>query len=125
MYSHVTVGTNDSKTARSFYDAVLGALGHEVPAADARAIYRGGDQAFGVTSPRNGEPATCANGGTVAFRANSPNDVDAFHAAGLANGGTDEGAPGVRPESNMYAAYLRDPDGNKICANTSNVSVSR
>lgn len=124
MYSHITIGTNNPEKARAFYDAALGALGHEIPAADARAIYRSGGQAFGVTPPRNGEPATHANGGTVAFRANSPAEVDAFHAAGLANGGTDEGAPGLRAASNMYAAYLRDPDGNKICANTPNVDAS-
>jgi catechol 2,3-dioxygenase-like lactoylglutathione lyase family enzyme len=80
--------------------------------------YRGGEQGFAVRAPRNGEPATCANGGTIGFRTKGTAEVDAFHAAGLAHGGTDDGAPGVREASygQPYIAYLRDPDGNKICA---------
>ena len=71
-----------------------------------------------MRAPRNGEDATFANGGTIGFRAKNIDEVDAFHRAGLANGGTDDGAPGVRPDSfgQPYIAYLRYPDGNKICA---------
>ena len=72
---------------------------------------------FGVVPPRDGNPATYANGGTIGLSANTSEQVDAWHAAGLAHGGTDEGAPGRRDFGRpMYGAYLRDPTGNKICA---------
>ncbi len=120
MYNHVFVGTNDLHRARLFYDAVMGALGY-INAASPEApllSYRCGDQGFAVRAPRNGEPATSANGGTIGFRATGPDQVDAFHRAGLENGGVDDGPPGTRPGSfgQPYIAYLRDPDGNKICA---------
>jgi catechol 2,3-dioxygenase-like lactoylglutathione lyase family enzyme len=120
MYNHVFVGTNDLEKARAFYDAVMGALGH-VNAASPEApvlVYRCGEQGFAVRAPRNGEAATPANGGTIGFRAADTAQVDEFHRAGLANGGADEGAPGLRADSygQPYIAYLRDPDGNKICA---------
>jgi len=118
MFNHVMVGTNDVEKARTFYDAALGALGHKAAPVPGIALYPSDTGTFAAIPPRDGKPATCANGGTIAFRAKSPADVDAFHAAGLANGGTCEGAPGVREESptKMYGAYLRDPDGNKVCA---------
>jgi catechol 2,3-dioxygenase-like lactoylglutathione lyase family enzyme len=73
---------------------------------------------FGITTPRDEQPATHANGGTIGFRAKDRAAVDAWYAAGLAQGGTDEGPPGERPygEPPIYGAYMRDPDGNKLCA---------
>lgn len=120
MFNHVMIGTNDLEKARAFYDPVMGALGY-VNGASAHAavlVYRCGDQSFAVRAPRNGGDATAANGGTIGLRAKNTDEVVAFHRAGLANGGTDDGAPGVRPDSpgQPYIAYLRDPDGNKICA---------
>lgn len=119
MFNHVMVGTNDLERSRAFYDAVMGALGYQNSAGEGALLnYRHGDFGFVVRAPRNGELATFANGGTICFRARSPSEVDAFHAAGLENGGTDDGAPGLREGSygKPYIAYLRDPDGNKICA---------
>lgn len=119
MYTHIVVGTNDIDRAKQFYDAALGALGMAPgQVMGTRAFYRGEGGAFGVGKPANGEPATFANGGTIGFAAPGKEAVDAFHAAGLANGGTCEGEPGLRPQApgRAYGAYLRDPDGNKICA---------
>ena len=120
MFSHVMVGTNNLEKARAFYDATLGALGvGPAMMADNRMFYMTPTGAFAVTKPINGEPATYANGATIGFAASSPEQADAWHAAGVANGGASiEDPPGVR-ESGMgklYLAYLRDPDGNKICA---------
>lgn len=118
MFTHIMVGTNDVEKARKFYDASLGALG--VPAAHPgeRLFYSHDGGALGIGKPENGEAACFANGGTIGFRAKDQAQVDAFHAAGLANGGSDEGAPGIRPNApgKSYGAYLRDPDGNKICS---------
>ena len=120
MFSHIMIGTNDLERARAFYDAVLGTLG--VPPATVngqRIFYRTPTGNFAVTIPINGEPATCANGLTICFLAASPAQADAWHAAGLAAGGTPcESPPGVREGSTgkMYLAYLRDPDGHKLCA---------
>lgn len=119
MFSHVMVGTNDVAKAKTFYDAVLGALGTGPGhAMGSRVFYMSPNGAFGVGTPANGESACFANGGTIGFKAASAEAVDAFHAAGMANGGKDEGAPGLRPNApgKAYGAYLRDPDGNKICA---------
>ena len=119
MFTHVMVGARDIEASRKFYDAALGALGISGNAVGNYSFYRsptGG--AFGVGLPANGEDACFANGGTIGFVASDAAAVDAFHAAGLANGGSDEGAPGKRPNApgNAYGAYLRDPVGNKICA---------
>jgi catechol 2,3-dioxygenase-like lactoylglutathione lyase family enzyme len=119
MFTHVMVGTNEPTKAMAFYDATFGELG--VPSAfraEDRAFYSTGEGGmFGVVPPRDGNAATFANGGTIGFAAKSPEMVDAWYAAGLANGGTDEGAPGRRDFGRpMYGAYLRDPTGNKICA---------
>jgi len=119
LFNHVFVGTNDIDRSRKFYDAIMEPLGlANAASSDSVLMYRRGEQGFAVRAPRNGEAATFANGGTIGFRASGPDAVDAFHAAGLANGGTDDGAPGLRGASfgQPYIAYLRDPDGNKICA---------
>ena len=123
MFNHIMVGSNDIERSRRFYDAVLGVLGaggalqNRAGTGHMRLFYRHNGGTFCVSQPINGEPATHANGGTVGFQAPSRAAVQAFHAAGLANGGKDEGAPGPRSFTpTAYAAYLRDPDGNKICA---------
>lgn len=120
MFTHVMVGANDPARSIAFYDAALGALGIQGRNMGDRAFYgsMGGSGAFGVGKPRDGEAATFANGGTIGFKAETPEQVDAFHAAGCANGGACEGEPGPRKGApgDPYGAYLRDPDGNKICA---------
>lgn len=120
MFSHVMVGVNDLERSRKFYDALLGTLGIAPGVANRnRYFYRSPTGTFGITTPINGEPATHGNGSTLGFNAQSPEQADAFHAAGLANGGTAcEEPPGLREGSGapLYLAYLRDPDGNKICA---------
>ena len=120
MFSHIMIGTNNLERAKSFYDAVLGTLGVPPARVDGhRIFYMTPTGVFAVTEPIDGEPACHANGGTIGFAAKSPADADAWHAAGVANGGKSiEDAPGVREGSvgKMYLAYLRDPDGNKICA---------
>ena len=119
ILSHITVGTNDMAKAEDFYTVTLAPLGiNKIDAIEGVTIMFGVEgPEFFVNTPRNGEPATYANGGTIGFKAASRAAVDQFHAAGMAKGGTDEGAPGPRDFApNAYAAYLRDPDGNKICA---------
>ncbi len=121
MFSHVMVGANDLAASKKFYDAVLGALGIPAGVIDdkGRVFYLSPAGVFAVTTPINGAPATAANGGTIGFAASSPAAADAWHAAGVANGGTTcEDPPGVREGGlgKMYLAYLRDPSGNKICA---------
>lgn len=121
MYSHIMVGSNDIDRSKKFYDALFGAIGGKPGFADAkgRLIYMHNGSMFMVTKPINGEPATPANGGTIGFAMAGPAEADAWHAAGVANGGTSvEEAPGVRKNDfgDLYLAYLRDPDGNKLCA---------
>ncbi|WP_069263877.1 VOC family protein [Paraburkholderia nodosa] len=124
MFSHIAVGTNDLEKAKRFYDAVLGALGYDEGIKDdnvhrRRYVYRNDTGMFIITEPLDRRPATHANGGTVGFECSSAAQVDLWHAAGLANHGTSiEAPPGVReaPGGRLYLAYLRDPDGNKICA---------
>jgi catechol 2,3-dioxygenase-like lactoylglutathione lyase family enzyme len=120
MFSHIMVGTNDLDRAKSFYDAVLGALGVPPAMVDRhRIFYRTPTGVFSVSLPIDGKPATFANGGTVGFACSSSEQADAWHAAGVASGGqTCEEPPGVREGGmgKMYLAYLRDPDGNKLCA---------
>jgi catechol 2,3-dioxygenase-like lactoylglutathione lyase family enzyme len=120
MFSHVMIGTNDLDRAQAFYDALLGTLGVGPAKMDGeRIFYRTKTGVFAVSKPINGQPATHANGGTVGFACASPEEADAWHAAGVAHGGTScENPPGVREGAvgKFYIAYLRDPDGNKICA---------
>ena len=120
MFSHVMIGTNDLTRAKTFYDAVLGALGVAPGHVDRHRIFwRTPAGVFSVSIPINGEPATVGNGSTLGFACQSPEQVQAWHAAGVAHGGTTcEDPPGVREGAagKLYLAYLRDPDGNKICA---------
>jgi catechol 2,3-dioxygenase-like lactoylglutathione lyase family enzyme len=121
LFSHIVVGSDDVAASRKFYDATLNALGFAAGVTDelGRAIYASQTGLLVVGRPINGEAATAANGGTIAFVAQSPAAVDAWHAAGLANQGTEcEEPPGIRRSSygDLYVAYLRDPVGNKVCA---------
>ena len=121
MFSHIMIGTNDVAKAKAFYDSVLGALGVGPGMVDdnRRIFYRSPTGVFSVSKPIDGEPAVAANGGTIGFACSSTEQADAWHAAGVANGGTTcEDPPGVREGGmgKMYLAYLRDPDGNKLCA---------
>jgi catechol 2,3-dioxygenase-like lactoylglutathione lyase family enzyme len=116
MFTHVRVASSDLEKSIAFYNATLGALGVEpgmqLPGL---AMYQHAGNRFVVGKPLQGE-ASHSNGGTIGFMASTPEQVDAFHAAGLANGGTCEGKPGPRPGVPGRYAYLRDPDGNKVCA---------
>jgi catechol 2,3-dioxygenase-like lactoylglutathione lyase family enzyme len=120
MFSHIMIGTNNLDGAKKFYDAVLGTVGVPPARVDGHRIFyitQGG--IFSVTQPIDGKPAANANGSTIGFACKSPDEVEAWHKAGLANGGkTIEDPPGVREGATgkLYLAYLRDPDGNKICA---------
>ncbi len=119
MFSHVMVGTNDLDRAKAFYDKLLGTLGIQPAFVDRhRIFYRTKTGTFSVSKPIDGKPATPANGGTIGFLAKSQEDAEKWHATGIANGGTPcEDPPGVRDPAgmNLYLAYLRDPDGNKLC----------
>lgn len=117
IFTHVVVGTNDLERARKFYDATLAPLGvKRVMDLEAASLWGTGAPEFMVTKPGNGQPATYANGGTISFVAPSRAAVHEFHKIALANGGRDEGAPGPRSFTpTAYAAYVRDPDGNKLC----------
>lgn len=120
VFSHTCVGASDLAASTKFYDAALAPLGVKNlrPFGDSCVLYGKEKPAFLVLKPGNGG-APSSNGVTVGFAANNQADVAAFHAAGLAAGGTDEGAPGPRGHlPNAYAAYLRDPAGNKVCSYT-------
>lgn len=117
MIHHLSVGTNDLKRARAFYDAVMLELGMTLVNEDELSLDYGiGDFLFSVETPVNGEPASAGNGAHVAFRAPDRAMVDAFYETALAQGGVDDGAPGLRPEydAHYYSAFVRDPDGNKL-----------
>jgi len=125
VLNHVMVGTNDVERAKRFYDALLGVLGAgegRVNVSDAghsRVFYRHDGSTFAVSEPINGEPASVANGGTIGFKCHSAEQVQTFHAVALAHGGTSvENPPGLREGrmGAMWLAYVRDPDGNKLCA---------
>ena len=120
MFSHVMVGSNDLSKSKTFYDALFAAIGGRAGMVDpmGRVIYMHDGGIFLVTKPIDGEAACHANGGTIGFAMADPAQADAWHAAGVANGGTAiEDDPGIReaPFGKLYLAYLRDPDGNKLC----------
>jgi catechol 2,3-dioxygenase-like lactoylglutathione lyase family enzyme len=121
MFSHVMVGSNDIARSKKFYDAVFGAIGGKPGTEDAkgRLIYAHNGGVFLVSKPIDGKPATHSNGGTIGFTMSGQEQANAWHQAGVANGGTAiEDPPGIRQggAGQMYLAYLRDPDGNKLCA---------
>lgn len=125
MFSHVMVGSNDIERSKRFYDAVLGVLGVGEPLRNqnsngqARLFYRHDGGTFCVSEPINGESATFANGGTIGFKCASPEQVQLFHDTALSHGGSSiEDPPGLRQGTlgAIHLAYVRDPDGNKLCA---------
>lgn len=125
MFSHIVIGANDIERSKRFYDAVLGTLGagepfrSHAPSGHKRLFYRHAGSTFCVSEPINGEAATCANGGTIGFQCSSPEQVQIFHDTAVAHGGHSvEDPPGLRDGAMgpMHLAYVRDPDGNKLCA---------
>ena len=125
MFSHIMVGTKDIERSKRFYDAVLGTLGAGEPLRNSastgheRLFYRHDGGTFCVSEPINGEAATTANGSTIGFKCNSAEQVKMFHDTAVANGGTSiEEPPGLRQGKlgAMHLGYVRDPDGNKLCA---------
>ena len=125
MFSHVMVGSNDIERSKKFYDAVLGTLGVGEPLRNVaatghtRLFYRHEGNSFGVTEPINGEQASCANGATIGFKCHSAEQVQQFHDVAIAHGGTTlEDPPGLREGAMgaLHLSYVRDPDGNKLCA---------
>lgn len=125
MFSHVMVGSNDIERSKKFYDAVLGTLGVGEPLRNVaatghtRLFYRHEGNSFGVTEPINGEQASCANGATIGFKCHSAEQVQQFHDVAIAHGGTTlEDPPGLREGAMgaLHLAYVRDPDGHKLCA---------
>ena len=125
MFSHIMLGSNDIERSKRFYDAVLGVLGageatrNQAATGHMRLFYRHDGNTFCVTEPLNGEPATFANGGTIGFKCSSAEQVLRFHDVAVANGGTSiEDPPGLRQGNlgALHLAYVRDPDGHKLCA---------
>ena len=119
------IGSNDIERSKQFYDAVLGLLGAGAAARNAgpsghiRLFYRHDGSSFGISQPINDEPATAANGATIGFKCDSPEQVQAFHDAAVAHGGASiEAPPGPRDTTAgpVWLSYVRDPDGNKLCA---------
>lgn len=121
MFSHMVIGSNDLARSKAFYDALFAAMGGKPAMWDQRGrlLYQHRGVTFMVTTPLDGEPATHANGGTIGFAMDGPEQAEAWHKAGVENGGTSiEDPPGLREThfGGLYLAYLRDPDGNKLCA---------
>jgi len=127
MFNHIVIGSNDIEKSRAFYTAVLGTLGfageplrNVAASGHTRLFYRHNGGSLCISEPINDEPATFANGGTIGFKCDSPEQVKAFHDAGVAHGGQSvEDPPGPRdggPLGVMHLSYVRDPDGNKLCA---------
>ncbi|MEO6519282.1 MAG: VOC family protein [Pseudoxanthomonas sp.] len=125
MFNHIMVGSNDIERSARFYNAVLSVLGagepvrNLAPSGQVRLFYRHDGNTFGVTEPIDGGPATCANGATIGFKCTSADQVQEFHDVAIAAGGTSiEAPPGLRSGDmgSLYLGYVRDPDGNKLCA---------
>ena len=121
MFSHIMLGANDIDASKTFYDAILGAIGYKAGVKDdkGRVFYFTDTGVFALSVPIDGNPACHGNGSTIGFVVENPAAADAWHAAGIANGGTTcEDPPGVREGNGgqLYLAYLRDPAGNKVCA---------
>ena len=121
MFSHMMVGSNDLDRAKRFYDALFTAAGGRAGSFDpaGRVVYVHNGAVFLITKPIDGRPATVSNGATIGFTMDSPEQADAWHEAGMKAGGQAiEDPPGVRKghTTDLYLAYLRDPDGNKLCA---------
>ncbi|NNC59146.1 MAG: VOC family protein [Erythrobacter sp.] len=119
MIGYVTLGTNDLEKNAAFYDAIAGALGvGRMMEFDSFIAWgeMGGAPGVALTKPFDGEKATVGNGTMVALQVDGPDKVKKLYEVALANGGTDEGAPGPRGDEGFYAAYFRDPDGNKLNA---------
>ena len=125
MFSHIMVGTNDIEESKIFYDKLFEVLGagpgkmYPSRTGEKRYFYNFKDTSFAISEPIDGNPATVANGGTIGFNVESIEQGDAWHKAGIENGGTSiEEAPGIRDygKFKMYLAYLRDPTGHKLCA---------
>ena len=119
MFSHIVVGSNDIARSKKFYDAVFTAMGAQPGTEDpnGRLIYTHNGGRFMVSKPIDGKPASHANGGTIGFLMSGPEQAQAWHKAGVANGGASiEDPPGIRQGAagQMYLAYLRDPDGHKL-----------
>jgi catechol 2,3-dioxygenase-like lactoylglutathione lyase family enzyme len=116
MFSHIMIGSNDIARSKKFYDALFAAMGAQPGVEDARGRpgYSHNGGRFMVTKPNDGKPATTLNGGTIGFLMSDAKQAEAWHNAGVANGGTSiEDPPGVRPNG-AYLAHLRDPDGHKL-----------
>lgn len=125
MLNHVMLGTNDLDRSKRFYDAVLSVLGAGQPlrnvaaSGHVRLFYRHAGSTFAISQPIDDAAATPGNGSTVAFRCESAEQVERFHDVAVAHGGVSiEAAPGPRESDlgRMVLAYVRDPDGNKLCA---------
>ncbi len=120
MILYMTFGTNDLTRARRFYDPVLATLGPLTISQGQPEVGYGrpdaADPYLYINAPYDGAPATRGNGTMLALKAATRAQVDAFHAAALAHGGTDEGGPGLRYSPTFYSCYVRDPDGNKLSA---------
>lgn len=119
LFSHICIGTNNVEKAKKFYDSIFKVMNLSDSGCDkkGRPFYAKDGQKLIICKPINGQAATYSNGGTIGFQMNSPEQVNQFHAAGIANGGVSiEDPPGLRKGTNKYLAYLRDPDGNKLCA---------
>ena len=120
MFSHIMIGSNDIARSKKFYDALFGAMGAKPGIEDAkgRLIFAHNGGRLMVSKPIDGKPASAAHGGTIGFTMGDTQQADAWHKAGVANGGISiEDPPGVRQGAagKIYLAYLRDPDGNKLC----------
>jgi len=124
MRGYVMVGSSNLKESKAFYDAILAVIGivsiYEDEVCVGYAHEGNSDVEFYITRPANGEPVTFGNGTQISFLTESTEEVDMFHKTALDLGAKNEGNPGFRPnDSDAYYAYIRDPDGNKICSYTS------